>query len=92
MSNEGKKIELNLHDTVTTKEKIGNAPTKEDIERMQKAVVLCLLDGKKVMRQLWEVLDKLGLKHSANALDAAIVSIGLDLDEYEKQKEAENAK
>lgn len=90
---DGKKIELNLKDNVTAADAIGkSAPTKEQIDAAEKAIVLLLLDGKRALLDFAELLKKIGLKHSAQAVNNAIDSIEIDLEQYRKQKEAENAK
>ena len=87
MSEEGKKLELNLKDNVATKESFGlEGPTKEQLQTIEKQIILVLLDTKKMLSTAAELYTKLRCFHLVISLEACVKNIDEYLAEYERQK------
>lgn len=88
MSEEGKKLELNIHDNVKTRENVGTAPTIEQLGTIEKQIILVLFDTKKMLASAVDLYTKLRCFHLVISLEASIKNIDEYLAEYERQKEA----
>jgi hypothetical protein len=66
---------------------VSEEPTKENIENVEKALILFCLDAKKTVEGIRDILEKIGFKHTSVAADSLARHIQTDLDEYKKQKE-----
>ena len=88
MSDEGKKLELNIHDNVRTRENVGVEPTIEQLATIEKQIILVLLDTKKMLASAAELYTKLRCFHLTISLEACIKNIDEYLAEYERQKGA----
>lgn len=84
--------EIKIKDTVGIKDKtsMGEGPTKEQIESVEKQLVLFLLDLKKTCISARDVVNKVGFTHLGNSLNSCVNDIQIYLDEYEQQKSARN--
>jgi hypothetical protein len=83
---EGKKLELNLNDTVETSEKIGTKLNKEQLEKVEKSLLVFLFDLKKTLGQARDIVGKLGFTHLVVALKTPIDDIDVYLEQYKKDK------
>jgi len=83
---EKNKIHLNIDDATDIKDNIEQKPSKEDVEKLEKTIVLFLLDLQKSLKDSKKIIDKLGFKHLSIALSTPIATIDVYLEQYKIEK------
>ena len=81
---------IEITDAIGLSEKVDSEtkPTKEQVETVEKSMVLFLLDLQKTLMKAKEIVDKIGFTHLGVTLQSSITDIDVYLKQYKIDKEA----